>query len=59
MKCSDEKCGGIINPLTKVCGVCGLIHIVQGDEVHKTAIPKMNKKMERAFCKGGIEIYKK
>jgi hypothetical protein len=60
MKCSDEKCGGMINPKTNICISCGLMHNVQGDEVHKTAVPirgSINGK--RSFFQDGQVVYKK
>ncbi|MFA6383689.1 MAG: hypothetical protein WCX17_04700 [Parcubacteria group bacterium] len=60
MKCSDEKCGGMINPRTNICISCGLMHNVQGDEVHKAAIPIRNAKGERTFLgKDNKVVYKK
>lgn len=63
MKCSNKGCGGelrIDSPTSGVCSVCGLIHNIQGDEVHKTATPKRNEETyERAFLVDGIIQYRK
>jgi len=67
MKCTDESCDGKINVSQSVslqtgchsgtivfpCNICGFLHKLSGDEVHKIPIGMARRSGERVFLKNG------